>query len=117
MNQIERELEFLKIEKHGVERAFSNYVDNYKHSVIYVVALVAGFSSIAFSLGHTKSIPAIIVGGLGIMGYKFVMVWIKTNELNKFENKINNSMDKRFEKLGVNVKEIEKEIKLTKSTK
>ena len=46
------------------------------------------------------------------MGYKFIMVWLKTNRLSKFEKKINNSMDKRFEKLGVNVKAIEKEIKL-----
>ena len=62
MNQIGMELEFLKIEKHSVERAFNNYVDNYKHSVIYILALVGGFSSILFSLGHAKSIHFIIRG-------------------------------------------------------
>ncbi|MCX6749189.1 MAG: hypothetical protein NTW17_00385 [Candidatus Pacearchaeota archaeon] len=112
MDKTERELEFLKIKKHNVERGFNSYVDNYKHSVVYIVALVGAFSGILFSLGNTKSVPFIIIGGLGIMCYKFIMVLIKTNELNKSEGKIKNSMDKRFEKLGVNIKMIEEEIKL-----
>lgn len=112
MNKIERELEFLKIEKQSVERAFNNQVDNHKHSAIYLVALVGVFSGVAFSFGYTKSIPFIIFGGLALLCYKFVMVWINTKELNKRENKINNSINKRFEKLGVNVKEIKKEIDL-----
>jgi len=110
MNKTERELEFLKIKKQGVEREFNHYISNYQHSAIYLIALVAAFSGISFSLGYTKNIFFVIIGGLGILGYKFVMMWIKANELNKLAKKINNSIDKSFEKLGVNVKAIKKEI-------
>lgn len=110
MNKTEKELEFLRIKKQGVERKFNHYISNYQHSAIYLVALGGGFVGILFSLGDTKSIPSIIMVGLALLGYKFVRMWFKANELNKLENKINNSINKRFEKLGVNVKTLEKEI-------
>ena len=112
MNKTEKELGFLKIKKQDIQRRFNHYIDNYQHSAIYLLALVVGFVGMSFSLGYTKNIPYIIIGGLVMLGYKFVMVWVKTNELNKLESKINNSMKRRFEELGVNVKEIEKEVKL-----
>jgi len=112
MNKTERELEFLKIKKQEVEREFNHYIDNYKHSAIYLLALVVGFSGIFFSLGYTRNISFIIFGGLGFLGYKFAIMWIKANEFNELEDKIDNSMNKRFEKLGVNVKAIRKEINL-----
>ena len=112
MNKTERELEFLKIKKQSVEKEFNHYISNYQHSAIYLVALTVGFSGILFSLGYTKTISPIITIGLILLGYKFVMMWIKTDKLNELGGKINNSMDKRFEKLGVNVKAIKKEVRL-----
>ena len=65
MNKIERELEFLKIKKHDVERAFKSQVDNHKHSAIYLVALVGVFSAITFSLGYTNSLSFVVFGEEG----------------------------------------------------
>jgi len=108
----ERELEFLKIKKQDTGIIFKHYVDSYKHSAIYLLALVVGFVGILFSLGYTKNIFLIVMIGLVMLGCSFVRMWINCNEMNKLVKKINNSMDKRFEKLGVNVKAIEKGVGL-----
>lgn len=110
MNKTEKEIEFLKIKKQNVERVFDSVIDNYKHSAIYILALVVGFAGILLSLGYTNNIYFYVMLGLGLLGYKFIMMLVKVNELNKREDKIDNSIIKRLEKLGVDIKSIEKEI-------
>ncbi len=111
MNKTERELDFLKIKKQNAERVFDSIVDGFKHSAIHILTLVIGFSTVSFLLGYTKSIYPFVMIGLGLLIYKFIMMWIEVNELNKRKGKIDNSIIERLEKLGVNVKAIEKEIK------
>jgi len=109
---IEKEIKFLRYQQESLKWGFDKYVNNYHHSIIWITTFAIGIAAILISLNKTEQIWIAFVFYLIAISLRLFKLNANSNNVKKILMNFDESINKRYSQLGINLKDLKKEVKI-----